>query len=404
MKIKDLIIKEDKKIAPKVIIAAMLVVMGFMFWQISSLKSQLDNITANSDQALEAAGYISGFGTDLNEIRELLLLPTKDYSLIDEDTDSTETEEDEVITNMFKYISDISDSIRRSQVVSELDAFFRSEETKALLEAQGLSREEGSYLIKDASLLKIIEISVSDDGYCNVETYFGQVALEEGTSALAIDEFENAISNLPAIKEKINKVESARATLKGLLYESGLAYDALTAKGMWADTETESELSFDYNLVNQDQAVLATISLSKEDPTFITWGTGGNKQQTDIDGTKIAELVNGLDSSTLLENKIAENKIKLESLLQDPGFQTALAENNLNMSTAREDDSGIYYDITDAMGTVLSTVYVDKKTGKVMVENADGSSKMELISAVSDDLSKKKLWSCPNHCLITVVA
>ncbi|HAU39862.1 TPA: hypothetical protein DCW56_02900 [Candidatus Peregrinibacteria bacterium] len=386
----------------------MLVVMGLVLWQmsmqISALESQINDITQTTDQAFLATGYISDFGTDINEIRELLLLPTKDYSLIDEENTETD-EEDEVITNMFKYISDVSDSIRASQVIFELDTFFNSAETKALLAEKGLSREEGNYLIKDASSIKIIEISVSDSGYCNIETYFGEVITTEGTSAEAISEFENTINNLDSIKEKINKVESARATLKTILYESGAAHDALTAKGMWTDTETDGELSFDYNLVNQDQAVLATVSLSKEDPTFITWGTsGGEKQQMDIDAIKMAELINGLNSGTILENKIAENKTKMESLLQDAGFQTALLDNGLNMSSAREDDAGISYDITDSTGAVLSTVYVDKKTGKVMVKTADGSSVMELISAVSDDFGKKKLWICPNHYLIMGVA
>ena len=62
------------------------------------------------------------------------------------------------------------------------------------------------------------------------------------------------------------------------------------------------------------------------------------------------------------------------------------------MSEAREDDDGIYYDLTDVEGTVLSTIYVDKNTGKVMVTN--GESDLELMAAVQQEESKKKLWIC----------
>lgn len=389
------------KILEKIIIITMLAIIAYALLQISSLRSQISEITQTTNQTLEAADYISDFGTDLNEIRELLLLPTKDYSLTDEKDTQEESEEDEIITNMFNYINVVSDSVKKSQVISELDAFFNSEETKTLLAEKGLSKEEGKYLMHDASSIKIIEISVSDNGYCNIETYFGEVITEEGTPTEVISEFETVIGNLDSIKEKINNVESAKATLRTILYESGTAYEALKAKGMWADTETDIGLSFDYNLVNQDQTILAAISLSKEDPTFITWGVfGSEKKQIGIDATMLAELINGLDSSTILENKIAENKTKMESLLQDAGFQTALADNNLNMSDTREDDTGIYYDITDSTGAVLSTIYIDKKTGKAMIENTDGDT-IELISAVNDDFSKKKLWNYPNRYLIT---
>ncbi len=368
--------------------------MLFLVVQVFNLKSQITDLQESSEQANKAATYITDFGTDLNEIRELLLLPTKNYSFVEENSSDEATEEDSVISDMFSYIDQIKISREVTDKTEWLDEYFASAETQTILTTNGLTQQAGTYSVQDSASRTLYTITVSDEDaeFYMIDYYGEQIEVGEDVTQT----FETRMANLTTLTEKIAMLDQARADISRMLYQEGVVYNALMAKGMWAELEEETASSYEYNIVNQDQTKLATIDLSKYSsgqPAFSWWDLStGEALPLDFNETEIVDFINELDSRTYLEKKIADNREKLESLLQDPAFASVLEENSITMSTAREDDAGIYYDLTDVDGNVLSTIYIDKNTGKVMVTN--GGETLELMAAVSKDESKKKLWIC----------
>lgn len=391
---KNTIIGEDCGVCKKIAAGLLALLMLFLVVQVFNLKNQVSDLKESSEQANKAATYITDFGTDLNEIRELLLLPTKNYSFTEENSSSDETEEDSVIADMFTYIDQLKISKKITANMQILDEYFASAETQALLMANGLTQQAGTYSVQDTAGRVLYTITISDeDGEFYMIDYYG-VQIEAGEDI--IQTFETQIANISSLTDKIAMLDQARADISDMLYQEGAIYDALMEKGMWAELEEETDSSYEYYIVNQDQAKLATINLSKYSegaPAFSWWDLStGEALHPDFNEAEIIDFINELDSRTYLEKKIADNREKLESLLQDPAFASILEENSITMSGAREDDTGIYYDLTDVDGNILSTIYIDKNTGKVMVTN--GGETIELMAAVSKDDTKKKIWIC----------
>jgi len=389
------IITEDKYVWRKIaaVLSGLLVV--FLVLQVFALKAEIAEIKETTDKAQEATGYIMDFGTDLNEIRELLLLPTENYATLNGDDIETEDEGDTVIEDMFAYVHQIGVSKTIEENTTQVDEYLSTEEIGTLLQEQGLSRADGEYEIKDALDRALLRVGVSEeDGAIYLQNYFDEDIEINGDLSVA---FESEIANMSALTARIDVLDNARTELSSMLYESGDAYDALMEKGMKAEAEYDNGSSYDYYLVNQDQTRLATLTLAKASPEVVTWSdlTTGDMAPVEIDAAVLAALIEPLDASTLLEQKVAENREKLESLLSDAAFTKALSENSVEMSEAREDDTGIYYDLLALDGSVLSTIYVDKHTGKVMVTN--GETKLELMAAVQEAESKKKTLLCLKH-------
>jgi len=406
---KNTIIKEKIHIWRKAAAILSAIIIAFLVWQVFYLRAEIAEIrevtTEQTTTATTAADFVIDFGTDLNEIRELLLLPTKSYTLFDaEDYVPEEEEEESVISDMFTYISQIGLSRTIEEKQAALDEYFALEETQTLLTDNDLTRLEDTYEIQDSSQRTLLTIAISeDDAQYTLTNHFDE-SIEITTSIEST--LESEITNISTLTTRIDTLTAARSNIATILYESGEAGDALTLKGMWAEAEYDTDSAYEYYLVNQDQTRLASLTLSKTDPETVTWLdlTTGESQPIDIDDATIATLIEPLDASTSLEQKITENREKLESLIADPAFLQALTDNEVQMAEAWEDDEGIYYDIKDLEDNTLSTIYIDKNTGKVMVRNADASETLELMAAVATDSSKKKLWICLKRSQSTVMS
>lgn len=374
-------------------ILALVIVLAIQTVQISSIKGQITGVYDGNSQAINEVGqareFITEFGSDLNEIRNLLLLPTKSYSF-EEVEESIEEAEDTLFADVFTYISGLGNNIKYEENSTLLYDYFELEETEALLEENNFtSLQEGeTYKILNESLTTIYKLYVDEEGNLVITNYFFE----------SIEGLEEISTNYSEIKEEIDKFEEVRSGLYDILYgDEGEVHDALYAQGMWFEGQYEGEEAFEYYLVTQDQDRLATINLSKVgEPDKITWQNLVTDEMfpMEIDASEIAALINELDGRTSLEKEIDEAEEKLLDLLEDEAFLQALSDNSLTISQeARTEEFGIYFDIFDLDGNVLSTIYIDTRTGKVMVE-ADGVLQ-ELLSAVADDdSSKKKLWIC----------
>ncbi|MFA6528228.1 MAG: LCP family protein [Candidatus Gracilibacteria bacterium] len=387
MNIKNTILSEDKNILPKIGLAILGLLLIVNTWQIFSIKNQISDTYEITDKATQATNLIEEFANDLNEVRGVLLLPEKNYGLNEEEVTELAEEQDALISNLAQYLTNLASGKEYTQKQSDLETYFTSDTTKKLLEDNGLTRIENTYKIQNSSGTTIIEISLGTDANYTIATYFEQLELAENTTSELTTTFEALIAGLADLQAQITVIENAKNSLRAILYESGATYDAMRAKGISADNEVETDTGFSYDIINQDQSILANIGVDKAFADDVMWynASTGEKARILISQEDISAKVAELDGSTNLQKQITDQKEKIESMMTDAGFLQILADNKLSIAVAREDDAGIYYDIQDETGTIIKTIYIDKKSGKVMVSNPDGTDSAELSAAVMQD-------------------
>ena len=288
---KSTILSEEKNHWRKIAAGLSGIIVAFLVWQVFAMKAEIAEIKETTERAQEATGYIVDFGTDLNEIRELLLLPTENYTLFGEEIES-EDETDSVIEDMFAYVDQIGVSRTIEQNTQVLDEYFTTYSVIDLLEEKGLTRPEDAYEIQDSQgrTLIIIEIS-EEDGSLSVTNYFGSEIDTESGITLTLNAEIEAIDDLIVL---VDEFEVIKDDLETLLYVGGETYDTLTAKGMWAEAAYDAGEQFEYYLVNQDQIRLASLELSTAYGGRLTWVnlmTGEEVAPITVDDATIAALI-----------------------------------------------------------------------------------------------------------------
>lgn len=384
------VLEKIKKDWKKIGIGAVVFIILLQFLMIFSIKTQIGSIHRGNSQAIyevgQARDFITEFGTDLNEIRNLLLLPTKSYSF--EEVEEVTEEDSTLMADIFMYVSQIGTQKALEEKAAELEVYFSSQSTLDLLESKNLTITQEYEIINDANIT-FLSFSITDDGDYSITNYFAE----------PLASIEEAMASLDDIMARFDEFEMTRGKLRTMLYVEGEAYEALYSRGMWSEAEYDIGEALEYYIVNHDQDRLAMISLSKlgqADLNEVTWYdyTADEMFPVAIDNTELASLINELNATTSMERKIAEQEEIIQDLLEDKGFQTALEDNNLKIADEpREEDTATYFDIYDLEDNLVVSIYIDHNTGKVMIATPDGTTE-ELLAAIQDDTTKKKLSTC----------
>lgn len=87
----------------------------------------------------------------------------------------------------------------------------------------------------------------------------------------------------------------------------------------------------------------------------------------------------------------------------DRGFASTLENAGLSIGEVTEDEWRVSYPVLNEAGELLRTIYLDKTDGQVKVEKpGEGSQLLSMAIDGLDISGKKKLWTCPSHCLTMV--
>lgn len=388
------------------VVAGLVVLMVIQFFNNAHLAYTMSQVSSNNQQMIDEVGVMAqtlgGLGNDLNEVREYLLLPTRDYntSLITQPDAVEEGEEDatgeDPIVEIFSLIETIGESeqiqARTSANQAALDAYLNAEESLAFFAQKGLSLRNGiEHHLADDTGTVYLTLGLRDNGDIYMTSYsrqtieFTEEDFEEVKSSI-VHYIENdfileqaQVVEVGVVRQSVYALLTTDATLQTLFAEKKLtvttereiadyfAYDLLDAEGMTVQTIGIERLSGDVGFLQSD--------FTLEPIEFENKGIFVND---------VAAAVEALDTRTPIEKNITSLKESIESLREDEGFAATLENYGLTFTfDPVETETAWEYPILRSDGSLLRTLYIDKATGELMIKEPGSETGSLLYRAIA---------------------
>lgn len=346
---------------------------------------------------------IYSFGTDLNEIRQFLLLPTKKYSF-DQDVEQGTTQDEKENSRTSQAVYAFLDKIiadrslkENSQVVQALadkmvaDTSFQDALAKAGIKLGKSENLDAAIQLKlgdeNGSSLFALILGKSDQSL-KVQSALGikpimEKDYEKQKSAI-LDYVTSQKANVIRIKTELNSQQTALTDLiKSKETGSALSSRKITYKG----SPEEKDDTVDFIFQNSEGGELFTISLKRSDASFLLDG----KVYRSVEELKplLVDKINNTDASTALEKMLRERKAELEAIFNEDAFKESLKSSGLKINmTPREEYNKVIYDVTNTEGKVSFSFVVEMSSGmlKVIQDNQE----IDLYTFLDSLGSKKK--------------
>ncbi|MBU0667793.1 hypothetical protein KJ951_03310, partial [Patescibacteria group bacterium] len=325
---------------------------------------------------------ISSFGNDINEMRSFLLLPPKDYSYAEKDTEinedrtmETSAAEQAIYGFLGSYIDEKTAEKNKEAAKQRIQSLYENI-GKALVD-EGLS---AGNVEQNGDIYSFKIFSGSEPLYAVI----GDIKSDEtiiqssiGVGQLKPDDLENTfIAYITGNKEEVIKTKALLAAKKteiGTLVESPEISKVLVEKKLSMQTEPleENDALF-FPIKSSEGTELLSISLARKN------GTYGLKDKTFETGEQLAtaliEQLRELDVSTSMEKMIAARRAEIEAILSEKTFRDMLKAEDLAADTApRAAYNQLLYDIKDSKGTVKFSFVIELSSGslKVLMDNRE---------------------------------
>ncbi|MBU0981415.1 LCP family protein [Patescibacteria group bacterium] len=389
------------------LLGLLLVIQMVSFYKFKQDFLYIEDIAKKSTTMLDEMGmakdYLTSFGSDLNEIRSYLLLPTTDYdfSKLGNGTLADE-EEDDLTSLVFTFVEQLGAHEKNEKLYSEnfekIQKFLGGEEFLAL----GLSVDPTGKDTDDGALFKVtdpqssdalfMEIFLGDNGKFDVQTYVGVIELSDSASA---EEVRGEILRYSG--EVIEKFRSDMTQVFVLLTEldgvfAGESVQAILAeKSLRIGSRIENIHDFRYSVDSLSKGRLMDVVVDKAD--FFVQVDEKNVDKADLEGG-LVQIFEGVDSRTDIEILVEERAKELSQIMQDPGFLKVLEDAGFTIGEKEETADRISYPIIDEDGEILRSLYLDKRTSEVQVEVPGGGAE-DLAMATHDLSVKKKTMDLP---------
>lgn len=380
-----------------------------LFGTFSFLEGRDSSLVTEIGELKEA--YLS-FGEDMNEIRNYLRLPTKNYFGISEIEDEGENgkNQDELQLAVFKYVSFLSEQEAIEYNVSTnkayLDQLDESEAFNTLLDGNDLSLSgvlEGNTAVTlniySPEGYKAINYYLSkEDGNLFLRTYTGKSEVdvesyeefEANITELITNDIENILTSAVSIEDK-------KAEINGVIGSQEVLTEITALNIKISPEPITDDLDITYPVYNSSDELIGEIKFDSKELEISLIDINNDSMTvtaTDL-STAIIPFLQKLDTRTFFEIKAEEASTSLEDTFSDEGFKLLLTQAGLTLGEeTREDDERIYYDLYDVDGNHLSSIVVEKATGVINIINPDGSNSENIL--FFDPEYKKKTLEIPD--------
>lgn len=415
--VQKVLTRQRVQVGLMLVLGLVLLYQTIQFYRLKDSLAFIDSLEERNSEVIrevsESEGYLSNFAQDLNDIRQFLLLPTKDYNFGDpgEEVELSEENEEDLTTMLFTYVEKLGTYEQNQERYEANLGAFQTALTDAYWSEKGLSvnsaGEAGTdgmiFSFKDPALngTELFSVELGYDGLFSVDSLDASWSFDDREVAEnTLKELKALVdSDLEEIREQVKLLEAGRSAATTLI-STQAAKDALAQKGITVSTELNSPKEYYYEFKNVDAEALAKLAVSKEDGaitlTLVEPMEGYDSEfSLGADGveTLIEALVNGVDSRSASEKLVEEREKEMESVFADRAFKAVLQELELQMGVKNETDARISYPILRVDGQTLRIIYIDKTTGEVNVETPDGTEAHTLSMAIEliDLTGKKKL-------------
>lgn len=395
------------------VITALIVFFAVQFIQIQTVLGTFSFLEGRDTSLLTEIGQVKEvyltFGNDINEMREFLRMPKKNYLGVEEEADFEDEEDknkNDVQLALFKYVDFLGGKKRLEDKVNTLTGFLEAlsgKEFGKFLKEQGLSA--GKIKSEDENSAQVV---VSDK---EGEVLFFYLDKTEGVlwqkTVISKDkiEAENGDEFIAALKEFLTQEQKKIAEAMAKLNEIQEQIKAIVESREMAEVLEELKISLKnefamdglklkYPIFNNSGEEIGAIVIDPAKMEIILEDkrNSDNTAETKDLKTVLVPFLKKLDSKTLLEKKYQESLNQLTSTIQDKGFQLLLKQSGYTVSEMREDEDRIYFDLYDGEEKV-SSIVIEKATGVVNIVQPDGTKSENLL--FFDPEFKKKILDIP---------
>lgn len=376
----------------------LVLLVGFLLWQgwaNHQLRSTVKTLAEVNENVIvdmgKATDYISDFGSDLNEIRQYLLLSTRDYSFnqIEEEAEKEESQDDPVVV-LFSYLDTLGQNQQKADLYSknetDLTTYLESEATQNLFSSVQLTLQKGlDNSLVDENGTGLLRFKLNDDGTFSLNTYQEPLTIQP-------DNFESfkgtleafIMEDLDQIKIFITTLNATRSNVFNTLSTDESFRKMIAGKKLIMEEERETDDDFRYEFKN-NVATAAWLQIRKMD------GEIAFNDKT-IKGewkTALMDWLEDYDGRTELEKQIQTMRTSIEGLKEDQGFQSLLQKYGFQFSAESiETENEIQYELKNSQGEVIQLIIINKATAELMIK-APGADTGSLLSSLLDAEQKK---------------
>jgi LCP family protein required for cell wall assembly len=270
------------------VLIVLAVIVGLQFWMNARLSHSMALIADNNAQMIDDVGQanqlVSQFGGDLNEVRRLLLMPTKEYQF--ESFTSTEESGDVIeadpIVTLFEAIEKLgaeeSYKQRYTKNKDNLDIYLNQEETLTYLKNKGFYLRNGLQheVITEQGETRIT-IDYNDLGNLRITPLGGGVIeFNEPDSFEKFKEtFRAVVERIPASEKTSEtieettlnifkeKVDQLRASIEALKEDEGFQSTLRNAHLQFSFEARETDQIIEYDIMNPEGKPIRILYINK---------------------------------------------------------------------------------------------------------------------------------------------
>ncbi|MFA7686091.1 MAG: hypothetical protein WCX95_04815, partial [Candidatus Gracilibacteria bacterium] len=406
-------LKKCRKLVTKknVLIVVLVAILGFQYFQSQDNSLNLSFLHTRESSLIEEIGQLkenyTKVGGDMNEIRQYLKLPLKEYQEIEINSDDTEdgSNKDQVQLAMFKYI----DSIASSKTVQDKLSLNRT-----FLDDLLVSKDFSEFLIKEDLVFSptirdednvVVKITTKDGDSLvtyTLDNKTGDLVFQTMTTKKPVDSsdfvaFKQELmtfltDNKADLIANINTIEKLKKTIASAV-ESAKVQEILKTKELVLSSDySQSELKLTYSIFSKANELVGEIVLDTKTSEISLIDKNAEDMKIFVTDmiVSLPPFLKGLDSRSIIEQKAGDSIDSFKKTLEDKGFISLLSKGGLSFKAPKEDDDRIYYTLHDQKGELISTFIIEKATGVVTITDDNGN-KNENLLFFDPDLKKKPL-------------
>lgn len=360
----------------RIIVFAFFTVALILTFQAGSLVSQFGDMRK----------AISEFGQDLNEMREYLLLPKRDYSFFDTRSDFSPDDQHFINQGVEKFATELGADylLEKNQKTSyqailglKNDTIFYNElKNIGLLPSQYPDDQKETVILKfyqgnEPLAQLILNKNIAE---FNIQSIIGSYELipnnDKDIKSLVIDYLKENKDIIKSIKGRISEQQEA---IKNI-WDDESVQSVLSEKYLQPNLNpSETEAGFEYIIQDADSTPVLSILIDRRSGNFVIQG----KEYENVENL-IEPFLNELQSlkGESIRLQAIQGKLDdLEKLLSSPDFIESLNSVRLQINEPRGDGRRIYYDMVNLDDEYkLGSIIFEKETGDVMFfRTSDGA-------------------------------
>ena len=339
------------------------------------------------DELGKVRSDIVTFGTDLNEIRKFLLLPTKTYSFNSTYTEGSTESDDEngqVGQAVYFYLNDFinqqSSSTNPQKAVERTNAIVADQDFINALKNESLvlskvedNPENISFKISSSvdnnAIFAVLTNKKTNE--TTVQSSLGVKKLETKTVKEATTDILSYVKqnkdNAATAKMKINGLKN---TISNWVQDASVSEILKNKKATFSDTPDENNDSIAYSIKNSEGKELIKVAIKRADYSIEVQGQ--SYQDLAQAKSSFVSLLSQMDASTAQEKLLNDRKKEFEQVLSEKGLKDMLTSNNLTVVLpARNDFNKLLYDVKDNTGKVIFSFAIEISSGMYKVVKGD---------------------------------